>query len=167
MSYADELRARRGDPGDPFDQDAARREWGQQTRRRARREDESARRIYQEGVRQGRERSKRQHPSSKSPKSSTSSRSRRRAPASVRRGARQLVNPIRSQLASGTYTLGLVLAVIALYWLLENAGAIGGLLGGLAKALDWVASPARTIPNTGQTAAKPPGSDAQHPITTG
>lgn len=71
---------------------------------------------------------------------------RRRAPAPVRSAARQLAAPVRRQVTSGAYALGLTLAVIALYTLLENAGAVSGLLGAVTRGFQWFASPDRSIP---------------------
>ncbi|MGH9042672.1 MAG: hypothetical protein ACRDZ3_20850 [Acidimicrobiia bacterium] len=71
---------------------------------------------------------------------------KRRGSPAARRAARQLQAPIQAQVTSGLRILGLTLAVVALYSVLNNAGAVSGVLGGFARAVDWLGS-ARAIPS--------------------
>lgn len=76
------------------------------------------------------------------------SRSRRSAPGAktARKVARELQAPVRAQFTSGLRLIGLALAVTALYAILSNAAAFGGVLGGIGKAFDWLGS-TRGVPH--------------------
>jgi hypothetical protein len=93
------------------------------------------REAYQAGEKAGRERTA-------GPKKRPSS-SRRRAPQSVRTAARQLQAPVRTQVTSGLRVAGVTLALVALYNILTTPGpeAFSGVLGGLSRALQWLAAP--------------------------
>lgn len=132
----EELR-RRPDPDDPFDQEAGRSEY----RRAAARKDRSDRSAAELGRRTGRdeERARARRRPAPGRKRST------RRPA-TRRAARQIARPLQRQLTSGMQLLGLTFAVVALYLVLENAGAVEGALGGVARGLEWLRRPDRSIP---------------------
>lgn len=69
-------------------------------------------------------------------------------PAVASRVADQVAVPTASAAgaSSGIQVLGLTLGVVALYLFLSNAGYVTGFLGGISKALNWLASPTATIP---------------------
>ena len=80
-------------------------------------------------------------------------RAARRAPRPVRRAAAQVAQPISDQTTSALRTFGMSLLVVALYLVLTNAGAFEGALGGLARGLEWLQRPDRSIaysPNFGK-----------------
>jgi hypothetical protein len=149
VTYLDELRARRGDPDDPFDQDAARREY----KRQAGRSDRKTRDIYDAGRREQRDRDrhKAKHAKTKRPASKRRPTSRRRSSSArdLKRGAQSLASPVRAQISSGVQFLGLSLAVAALYLVLtseEQTGAFSKALGGLQSAVRWLSDPTAAVP---------------------
>lgn len=64
----------------------------------------------------------------------------------VKSGGRQLVTPSRAETSSALQLLGLALAVVALYTVLQNAAAASGVLGAIGRALAWLGSPDTSIP---------------------
>lgn len=135
-SVLEELR-RRPDPDDPFDQTAGRREY----RRAASRKDRSDRSAAELGRRTGRDEER-----ARSRKRPSAGRKRSTRRPSTRRAARQMARPLQRQVSSGMQVLGLTFAVLALYLVLENAGHVEGALGGLARGLEWLRRPDRSIP---------------------
>lgn len=96
---------------------------------------------YRDSYEQGREDVKRQpaRPKKRPP-------AKRRAPQSVRTASRQLAAPVRAQVTGGLRLTGMALGLVALYAVLTSAPAFSGVLNGIAKGLDWLAAPNRTIP---------------------
>lgn len=72
-------------------------------------------------------------------------RRRRRSPAYAT-AARQLRAPLQAQAVSGLRTVGLMLAVSALYLGLENADHVAGALGSVSRGLVWLRAPDRSVP---------------------
>lgn len=102
--------------------------------------------VYEDGRREGRRegRSQRRHRPRSSRSVRNASRSARRSAAAVRRSARSG--------AGGTSFIGLVvlsLVLVALYSALRNAHHVGGFLGGLRRAVEWLSDPTATIPYGG------------------
>lgn len=159
MSVLEEMRSRRGDPADPFDQDAARREYRGQRRHeedRDRKNTNAGYRARLEEERKRREQERRQRsdkkPAAKKPASSKrrpAGRGRSRRSSSTRRMVRQVAAPARAQVTSGMRVVGMTLAVSALYLVLtteEQRPTISPALNGLSGALRWLAAPDRSIP---------------------
>jgi Flp pilus assembly protein TadB len=151
VTYLDELRARRGDPDDPFDQDAARREYKRDLRRSDRKKNDEARDIYNAGRREERDRHKAKHAKTKRPANKRRPTSRRRSSSArdLKRGAQSLASPVRAQISSGVQFLGLSMAVAALYLVLtseEQTGAFSKALGGLQSAVRWLSDPTAAVP---------------------
>jgi hypothetical protein len=142
MGVADDMRAerkaRRGyDPDDPFDQEAAKRDFSRDRHRRAKQEGQSHREAYQEGVKEGRQRSR--------PKGAKRPPARR----PLRSQARRVAAPAAQQVTSGMHFVILSLLVAALYLVLTTEAetdALSGFLGGLSKAVRWLADPSKSIP---------------------
>jgi hypothetical protein len=138
---------------DPFDQEAARREYKRSVKAKNRAETDAARAGYEAGREEERERSKGKHPSASSggrKRSPARGHASRRTRGPVRKGTskavRQLQAPVANTVASGMRTLGLTLMVIALYQVLQNAGTFAGALGGLGRGLEWLSHPNASIP---------------------
>lgn len=134
LAGGDDDDRRRGDDDDPFDNPEALKHYKRQAARRDRERNAESRKLYEEGKRDQRRRTKRKPARRRS----------RRSPAA--RAARQLTAPVYNQATSGLRTLGLALAVVALYLFLENAQFVGGFIGSIGSALEWLASPVHTIP---------------------
>ncbi|MFA5711817.1 MAG: hypothetical protein WDA30_24950 [Mycolicibacterium sp.] len=116
----------------------------------ARSSDDMLAQVYEDGRREGRRQAK-------SGRSTTTGRARKSAARTTgkavgrqarraRPGARQLTNPSRAEVSSGIQLVGLTLAVIALYLVLQNATGVSGALGGLARGIAWLSSPSTSIP---------------------
>jgi predicted ABC-class ATPase len=104
--------------------------------RRYRRELARDERLYDEayrmGLREGRAEARR--------------RARSRRAAATARAARTVAAPLRAQAGQGVRFLALSLATVALYLVLTNAPYVSGFLGGIARALRWLARPDAVIP---------------------
>jgi hypothetical protein len=152
VTYLDELRARRGDPDDPFDQDAARREYKRAAGRRDRERNQHDREVYEQG--KGDERKRAEHKPNRQRRPAHSKRrpaARRRSSSArdLKRGAQSLASPVTAQISSGVQFLGLSMAVAALYLVLtseEQTGAFSKALGGLQSAVRWLSDPTAAVP---------------------
>lgn len=128
-------------------------------KRRARAAEDPYKAAYEAGVEEGRESARPARKRSTSTSSTRTSRhpakgraarrgrrphARRSSPA--RRAARQLQAPVRAQVVGGLRTVGLSLSVVGLFLFLENASAVSGFLGGVARGLEWLRSPDASIP---------------------
>lgn len=104
-----------------------------------RRMDAEQSRPYREAYDAGRQEGR--HERAPARKKSTSSR-RRPGSRSAHTAARQLAAPVRTQLTSGLKTIGLTLAIVALYNVLTAPGpqALSGVFGGISKGLGWLSS---------------------------
>lgn len=148
MSLVDEIRSRRGDPDDPFDQEAARREYRGQRRAEEDRDRANVTAGHKAGVDEERERTKKKPADSKRRPAGRDTKKKRgsvRRRSTTRRAARQLARPVRSQVSSFTESLGLVLAVIALYQLLTSAPQVSGALNAFSRGFQWLARPDSTV----------------------
>jgi hypothetical protein len=151
VTLVDEVRARREQQENEREDAWAHRQY----KKRVQADNEQQRQLYDEGRKEGadeeRRRADRKSPGgrrSQSPRANHSRRSRgrtapRRRQPTPREVAQQVVQP---HIASGTRVLGLTLLVLALYLVLESAPAVTGVLGGVNKVLEWLRSPAATIP---------------------
>lgn len=151
MTLIDDIRSRRGDPDDPFDQEAARREYRSQRRHDDERDRANVSAGYRARMAEDRERreSEKAKAQSKRRPAARRDRSRTRRSSSGRRMVRQVTAPARQQVASGMRVIGLTLAVVALYLVLtteEQRPVLSPALNGLAGALRWLAAPDRSIP---------------------
>lgn len=135
----EEIRARRGDPDDPFDQAAARRDYVRGMRKADRARARELDDVYRQGNREGRDSARRRR---SSPAAKTARRTVRRA---RRQTVRPVVAPLAAQAGQGFRFLGLSLATVVLYVVLQNAGYVEGFLGGLSKGLRWLADPNASI----------------------
>lgn len=141
-ALVDEIRAKRGNPDDPFDQGAARSEFAKGAKRRGKATAEKSNAAYQAGRREERTRAKTTRPKA----AARPAPKKRRASRPMKRATRQIVAPLEKQYTSGLKVLGLTLGVVALYLVLENAGAASGALNGFARGLEWLRAPDRSIP---------------------
>lgn len=62
------------------------------------------------------------------------------------RDARKLAPAAAAQIGSGMALAGMTLGLVALYLVLTNVPTFSGALGGVAKALRWLADPTTSIP---------------------
>lgn len=71
-----------------------------------------------------------------------SSRRRRPGARSARAAGQQLAAPVRAQVTSGLKTVGLMLAIVALYNVLTSPGpqALSGVFGAVSRGLGWLSS---------------------------
>lgn len=125
-----------------------------QYKRAASKADRQRQDLFEEGRREERSRTKRSstsRPASGRKTSTRSSTRRRRAPATARTATRQLAQPVRAQTVSAMYAFGLTLAVVATYQVLRHASAVEGALGGLARGLEWLSAPDKSIPYAGSS----------------
>ncbi len=138
MGALEEVRERNRRRDDPFDQGAARDEYGRFAKRRGRESEKASRDAYSEGRRE--ERTRQRERSQRRPAS------RRRAPASFRKAARQLEAPVKASMTSWARLAMLAVLVAGLYQFLEGANAVSGFLGGVARGFEWLRRPDRSIP---------------------
>jgi hypothetical protein len=104
------------------------------------------REAYQAGEKAGKDAAKKQGSGAKAKgkgRGSSAARRPARGPWSARTAARQLQAPVRAQVTSGLRVAGITLALVALYNVLTTPGpeAFSGVLGGLSRALQWLAAP--------------------------
>lgn len=71
---------------------------------------------------------------------------RRPGTRAYRRAARQISRPASDQLANGMYVIGLTIAVALLFNAIENAAAVGRVIGAAGGAVTWLSDPTRSIP---------------------
>lgn len=71
---------------------------------------------------------------------------RRRRTTPVGKARRQLVTQTERRITSGAYLIGLGLMVALSYNLIENAAAVGKVIGWAGDAVLWVSDPTRSIP---------------------
>lgn len=95
---------------------------------------------------------KKQHRSTDKKARKTQTRTRVRARARTakgyyRRGAKQLRNPVRQQLTSGSQVFVLSLALVGLYLVLQTSDKVEGFIGGVTSAVKWLADPTASIPH--------------------
>jgi ribosome modulation factor len=91
----------------------------------------------------------------------------RKAKGYYRRGTKNLRNPVRQQLTSGSQVFVLTLAVVALYLALQTADKVAGFVGGLSTAVKWLADPLASIPHKPSLADAVAGGATPAPTTGG
>jgi hypothetical protein len=112
--------------------------------------------AWRDAWEEGRDERKRQHGKNSrtadrtAKRAATRKRVRARAKTSkryYRKATKQLRNPVRQQLTSGSQVFVLSLAIVGLYLVLQTSDKVSGFIGGASRALQWFADPTASIPH--------------------